>query len=138
MAKKLETNKQFEIIKSEIKSFDDRIAFIRGLIHQNDVFMERYLPITMLSDVHDVMSEAILDYNDRKHYLETVKGKFTKMQEKIMDAEGIDRTNNPHMVKSKLYCTLVKDSYKIPEIELLPTLSSSTEEEEEPAAEQVV
>jgi hypothetical protein len=91
--------------------------------------MERYLPLTIMNDVHDVLSEAIMDYNDRKHYMETIKDKFSKMEETIKEKESIDKANNPHMIKQKLHCTLVKDSYKIPEIELLPTLSSSSEEE---------
>jgi len=43
--------------------------------------------------MNEVMSEAITDYMDRKHFLEVIKAKFDDVKVKILEEEAADRVN---------------------------------------------
>ena len=78
-------------MKSEIKSFNDRMLHLRSLNHQTDVYIDRYHPISVLTLINDVMSNSITDYMDRKTFLEVIKAKFDDVRMKIIEEEASDR-----------------------------------------------
>lgn len=47
-SKKYDTKKSFDIIKSEMKTFGNSILNIRNVLHQTDVYIDRYLPVINL------------------------------------------------------------------------------------------
>jgi hypothetical protein len=113
---------------SEIDGLRHNITHVHERLHKTDIYLDRYQPLQYLNILNDVMTDSITDYDGRKEFCEQIQAKFEVFKKKIRRLEKIDA-----MVTNKLHlqCDLKKEFYRIPVIEIPPTLSFQEEEEEE-------
>jgi hypothetical protein len=42
------------------------MGFLKGIIIQTDIYIDRYLPVKILNMIKEAVEESFADYNDRK------------------------------------------------------------------------
>ena len=78
------------ILKSEIGGFRGMVHQLKGNLLLTDIYIDRYLPCTVLNLIQETSEEAFLDLMGRKSFSSSLKKKYDEALAKIKSEENYD------------------------------------------------
>lgn len=68
-----------DIMKSQLGGIESQVEAIRDNLTMTDIYLERYLPCSILNIIHESTNGIISTYDDNKLFMENLDKKFKEM-----------------------------------------------------------